>query len=195
METFRPFSCSQLTELFSTTFVLHLANKDNYVTSRKVLCIVGVSLLHIIAGSVDQFIQNVFLGEGERKLKEKKGLLTKCTWNRIFASNYSRHGIYASGSFPLGRSTRSSPARDTHKPTAAPRQNHSQRHRDNVRTRRHHVRFRFNAVSSKYFKLLFAISQSRAISRCFVQFSVILVGVEIKTSSETIISIMQGSHN
>jgi hypothetical protein len=64
----RPFSRSQLTELFSTTFVLHLANKDNYVTSRKVLCIVGVSLLHIVAGSVDQFIQNVFLGEGaERK--------------------------------------------------------------------------------------------------------------------------------
>ncbi|CRL06422.1 CLUMA_CG019491, isoform A [Clunio marinus] len=53
-----------LTELFSTTFVLHLANKENYVTSRKVLCIVGVALLHIIAGSVDQFIQNVFLGEG-----------------------------------------------------------------------------------------------------------------------------------
>lgn len=56
---------SQLTELFSTTFVLHLANKENSVTSRKVLCIVGTSLLHIIAGSVDQFIQNVFLGEGK----------------------------------------------------------------------------------------------------------------------------------
>lgn len=54
----------QLTELFSTTFVLHLADKDNPVTSRKVLCIVGTALLHIIAGSVDQFIQNVFLGEG-----------------------------------------------------------------------------------------------------------------------------------
>jgi hypothetical protein len=34
------------------------------VTSRKVLCIVGVALLHIVAGSIDQFIQNVFLGEG-----------------------------------------------------------------------------------------------------------------------------------
>lgn len=34
------------------------------MTSRKVLCIIGISLLHIIAGSVDQFIQNVFLGEG-----------------------------------------------------------------------------------------------------------------------------------
>lgn len=59
------FRLSQLTELFSTTFVLHLANKENCVTSRKVLCIVGISLLHIIAGSVDQFIQNVFLGEGK----------------------------------------------------------------------------------------------------------------------------------
>lgn len=45
-------------------FVLHLADKENCVTSRKVLCIVGTALLHIIAGSVDQFIQNVFLGEG-----------------------------------------------------------------------------------------------------------------------------------
>lgn len=54
----------QLTELFSTTFVLHLANKENLVTSRKILCIVGVALLHIIAGGVDQFVQNVFLGEG-----------------------------------------------------------------------------------------------------------------------------------
>lgn len=34
------------------------------MTSRKILCIVGTALLHIIAGSVDQFIQNVFLGEG-----------------------------------------------------------------------------------------------------------------------------------
>jgi hypothetical protein len=58
------FSPQQLTEIFSTTFVLHLANKENCVTSRKILCIVGVALLHIIAGSVDQFVQNVFLGEG-----------------------------------------------------------------------------------------------------------------------------------
>lgn len=58
------FTYTQLTELFSTTFVLHLADKENCVTSRKVLCIVGTALLHIIAGSVDQFIQNVFLGEG-----------------------------------------------------------------------------------------------------------------------------------
>ena len=64
-ETIHPFAFSQLTELFSTTFVLHLANKENIVTSRKVLCIIGTSLLHIIAGSVDQFIQNVFLGEGK----------------------------------------------------------------------------------------------------------------------------------
>ena len=65
-------ACSQLTELFSTTFVLHLANKENSVTSRKVLCIIGTSLLHIIAGSVDQFIQNVFLGEGKQNKKIKK---------------------------------------------------------------------------------------------------------------------------
>lgn len=50
--------------MFSTAFVLHLADKDNFVTSRKVLCIVGTALLHIVASSIDQFIQNVFLGEG-----------------------------------------------------------------------------------------------------------------------------------
>lgn len=55
---------SQLTELFSTAFVLHLADKENVVTTRKVLCIIGTAILHIIAGSFDQFIQNVFLGEG-----------------------------------------------------------------------------------------------------------------------------------
>ncbi|KAG5677937.1 hypothetical protein PVAND_007651 [Polypedilum vanderplanki] len=53
-----------LTELYSTAFVLHLANKENPATSRKILSIIGVALLHIAAASADQFIQNVFFGEG-----------------------------------------------------------------------------------------------------------------------------------
>lgn len=44
--------------------MLHLANKTNSVNSRKVLVIVGVSVLHIVASSLDQFIKNVLLGEG-----------------------------------------------------------------------------------------------------------------------------------
>jgi len=44
--------------------VLHLANDDNHVTSRKTLCIIGIAALHILAGGFDQFISNVLRGEG-----------------------------------------------------------------------------------------------------------------------------------
>ncbi|KFB51772.1 AGAP007547-PA-like protein [Anopheles sinensis] len=53
-----------ITELISTSFVLHLANVENQVTARKTLSIVGIALLHILASGVDQFISNVFRGEG-----------------------------------------------------------------------------------------------------------------------------------
>lgn len=55
---------SQITEIVSTALVLHLANKENPVKTRKVLVIVGVSVSHIIASSLDQFVKNVLLGEG-----------------------------------------------------------------------------------------------------------------------------------
>lgn len=55
---------SQITELISTCVVLHLANIENLVTPRKTLCIVGIAVLHIIASGFDQFIANVFKGEG-----------------------------------------------------------------------------------------------------------------------------------
>lgn len=54
----------QITELISTSFVLHLANAENVVTARKTLTIVGIASLHILASGVDQFISNVFRGEG-----------------------------------------------------------------------------------------------------------------------------------
>lgn len=43
---------------------MYLANSHNKVTQRKVLCIVGISLIHITAGSFDQFVANVIRGEG-----------------------------------------------------------------------------------------------------------------------------------
>lgn len=48
----------------STVMVMHLASTDNAVTSKKILCIVGIALLHIAASSFDQFIMNVIRGEG-----------------------------------------------------------------------------------------------------------------------------------
>lgn len=54
----------QITELISTGVVIHLANNENQVTSRKTFCIVGISILHITASGFDQFISNVFKGEG-----------------------------------------------------------------------------------------------------------------------------------
>ncbi|XP_069676518.1 uncharacterized protein [Periplaneta americana] len=53
-----------LTELFSTIFVVHLAYSDNIVTNHKALGIIGVALIHVVAGGWDQFIENVVRGEG-----------------------------------------------------------------------------------------------------------------------------------
>lgn len=45
--------------------VVHLAYVENEVSSRKVLLIVGISILHIVVGGFDQFVTNVLHGEGE----------------------------------------------------------------------------------------------------------------------------------
>lgn len=52
------------TELVSTFIVLQLADFKVPVTSRKALLIIGIAVLHVIAGSLDQFIHNVVKGEG-----------------------------------------------------------------------------------------------------------------------------------
>lgn len=44
--------------------MFHLANLENIVSPRKVLCVVGIAILHIVASGFDQFIANVFKGEG-----------------------------------------------------------------------------------------------------------------------------------
>lgn len=54
----------QITEIVSTGLVLHLASKENELTSKKVLTITGIGMLHIIASGFDQFLSNVFGGEG-----------------------------------------------------------------------------------------------------------------------------------
>ncbi|KAL1132421.1 hypothetical protein AAG570_010376 [Ranatra chinensis] len=53
-----------ITELISTGLVLQLADDRVTMTARKVLIIVGISVIHIIAGSWDQFFINVIQGEG-----------------------------------------------------------------------------------------------------------------------------------
>uniref|UniRef100_A0A1B0BXR2 Uncharacterized protein n=1 Tax=Glossina palpalis gambiensis TaxID=67801 RepID=A0A1B0BXR2_9MUSC len=53
-----------ITELIATTMVMQLADSTNTVTSKKIFCIVGIALLHIIASSFDQFFLNVVRGEG-----------------------------------------------------------------------------------------------------------------------------------
>lgn len=53
-----------ITELVSTVLVVHLADQKNPITYRKALAIVAIAILHILAGSWDQFVTNVIRGEG-----------------------------------------------------------------------------------------------------------------------------------
>ena len=43
---------------------MHLADSTNTVTTKKIFCIVGIAILHVIASSFDQFFFNVLRGEG-----------------------------------------------------------------------------------------------------------------------------------
>jgi len=45
--------------------VIHLAYVEHEVTTRKILLIFGISILHILAGGFDQFVSNVLRGEGK----------------------------------------------------------------------------------------------------------------------------------
>ncbi|XP_011161196.1 uncharacterized protein LOC105196788 [Solenopsis invicta] len=53
-----------ITELISTAWVVHLADKKNPITHRKAFGIAAIALLHIVAGGWDQFFENVVRGEG-----------------------------------------------------------------------------------------------------------------------------------
>lgn len=53
-----------VTELISTFLVVHLADNKNPVTHRKAFGIAAIAILHILAGGWDQFVANVFRGEG-----------------------------------------------------------------------------------------------------------------------------------
>ncbi|XP_046419043.1 uncharacterized protein [Neodiprion pinetum] len=52
------------TELLSTILVVHLADAKNPITHRKAFGIAAIAIMHILAGSWDQFITNVVRGEG-----------------------------------------------------------------------------------------------------------------------------------
>ncbi|CAA9994360.1 unnamed protein product [Nesidiocoris tenuis] len=54
-----------VTELFSTGLVIEAADKRNQFTRRKGLAIVGIALVHAVAGGVDQFVTNVIRRTGE----------------------------------------------------------------------------------------------------------------------------------
>ncbi len=48
-----------LTEMLSTAVVLHLCNQENKIEPWKLLVILAINTMHIIVGSLDQFIDNI----------------------------------------------------------------------------------------------------------------------------------------
>lgn len=53
------------TEVISTVLVVHLADSRNAVTPMKALAVVAIAVVHVLAGSWDQFFMNVLRGEGD----------------------------------------------------------------------------------------------------------------------------------
>lgn len=54
-----------ITEVFSTAMVIHLCNRANKSESWKLLFIISINTMHIIIGSLDQFILNIIYREGQ----------------------------------------------------------------------------------------------------------------------------------
>ncbi|XP_013389281.1 uncharacterized protein LOC106157996 [Lingula anatina] len=52
------------TEIISTAVDLNLCNKNQAVTSRKVLMVFSINFMHVVVAGIDQFVANVFLGRG-----------------------------------------------------------------------------------------------------------------------------------
>lgn len=80
-----------------------MANVENVVTSRKTFAIVGIAILHILASGVDQFISNVFRGEGyphQVRLITLKKISKQPKRRYKFLPNFpgrSRFGLHDSG--------------------------------------------------------------------------------------------------
>lgn len=53
-----------LTELLSTFMIVHLCNKNNTITPRKMQLIISVAVTHIVISGGDQFVSNVLKGKG-----------------------------------------------------------------------------------------------------------------------------------
>ena len=55
-----------VTELLSTAVCLHLSNSENNLKPWKLLIILGINTMHIIVGSLDQFVTNVLHHQGQQ---------------------------------------------------------------------------------------------------------------------------------
>ena len=55
-----------LTEIISTICVIHLCNTDNRIDAWKLLVIMSINIMHIVVNCLDQFINNVFLHNGQQ---------------------------------------------------------------------------------------------------------------------------------
>lgn len=53
-----------ITEVVSTAFVMRLADNRVSITPFTIMSIVGIALLHVLTSGMDQFVLNVFRGEG-----------------------------------------------------------------------------------------------------------------------------------
>ncbi|CAH0394916.1 unnamed protein product [Bemisia tabaci] len=53
-----------ITEVISTGYVLYLTDSRNPIEPFYVMPIIGIALIHIMAAAIDQFVANVFKGEG-----------------------------------------------------------------------------------------------------------------------------------
>jgi len=89
-----------ITELISTGWVVHLADKKNPITHRKAFGIAAIALLHIMAGGWDQFFVNVVKGEGHAhqvriNLSTLRGRFTFC--NSFLHEGYTRSGLHDTG--------------------------------------------------------------------------------------------------
>lgn len=66
-----------LTEMASAGVVLHLCNVANEINSGKIFFAVAVSTAHVLLSGLDQFVVNVFLGQGRNyQLARDFGLMT-----------------------------------------------------------------------------------------------------------------------
>ncbi|XP_017772301.1 PREDICTED: uncharacterized protein LOC108559509 [Nicrophorus vespilloides] len=55
-----------ISEIVSTAIVIHLSNRHHELTRYKMLIIIIISAVHLISGSIDQFIDNIIMMRGSK---------------------------------------------------------------------------------------------------------------------------------